>query len=527
MVRWPAEDGEEPADALAAAAVHLVGHGRRADLAGTEALGGQLLARHQPDGEWRGRPGRRPPAPARVTTSRSSERGYTWPTLVSTASNPRCSAMRRSSRSRRSASPSSRSSMVLLGADRALDPPQRVAGEQVVDPVQRLEELLAGVGEALAEGGGLRRDVVGAAGHHQVGVLGGPLGQTGEGGEHPAPHQHQRPAHLELLDVLGEVAGGHPLVDLLVAGEGRELVDAGLHVVTCDTFPGLDRLQVDLVDHLPVRLDGLVGHRDAEIALGLAGRPATAPAPAPPCARATTAGPCRHWRNGRRARWARWSGASILLGRGSGSPVGGVRGPDPDHCKGKAQARRRRREGWRSSASAAPPLPRHGPPRHRPPPQPARRALRAAPVRGGGRPVPAVREHLLRSVPRLLLRREAAAVLHPLRARRPRASARTRGTGRPCPKKELRRRQKAEARIAEEAEARAATTTAQIDWSLPINGTDPDADPDFPRFEDDGSGRADDPPRRLRPRPRRSPRVGCSAARRTRPSRSELPLTRR
>jgi hypothetical protein len=55
------------------------------------------------------------------------------------------------------------------------------------------------------------------------------------------------------------------------------------------------------------------------------------------------------------------------------------------------------------------------------------------------------------------------------------------------PKKELRRRQKAEARVAEEAEARSAqaATTAQIDWSLPINGTDPNADPDFPRFEDD------------------------------------------
>ena len=56
------------------------------------------------------------------------------------------------------------------------------------------------------------------------------------------------------------------------------------------------------------------------------------------------------------------------------------------------------------------------------------------------------------------------------------------------PKKELRRRQKAEARIAEEAEARAASPSAKIDWSLPINGTDPNTDPDFPRFDDDGSG---------------------------------------
>ncbi len=59
------------------------------------------------------------------------------------------------------------------------------------------------------------------------------------------------------------------------------------------------------------------------------------------------------------------------------------------------------------------------------------------------------------------------------------------------PKKELRRRQKAEARIAEEAEAQARTanTGTQIDWSLPINGTDPNSDPDFPRFEDDDRSR--------------------------------------
>lgn len=55
------------------------------------------------------------------------------------------------------------------------------------------------------------------------------------------------------------------------------------------------------------------------------------------------------------------------------------------------------------------------------------------------------------------------------------------------PKKELKRRQKAEARIAEEAEVRAGATTAQIDWSLPIiEGTGGQADSPFPTFDDDG-----------------------------------------
>jgi hypothetical protein len=64
-------------------------------------------------------------------------------------------------------------------------------------------------------------------------------------------------------------------------------------------------------------------------------------------------------------------------------------------------------------------------------------------------------------------------------------------------KKELRRRQRAEARIAEEAEVRSESATTQIDWSLPINGTDPNSDPDFPHFEDDGS----DAPRPKAPTP--------------------------
>ena len=135
--------------------------------------------------------------------------------------------------------------------------------------MEGLQQLLAGVGEPLAEGGGLGGHVVAAAGHDQVGVLGGQLGQAGQRRHHPAPHQDQRGADLELLDVLGEVPGGHALVDVLVAGEGGELLDAGLHVVAGDPLAGLDRLEVDLVDHLLVGLDGLRRHVDPELALGL------------------------------------------------------------------------------------------------------------------------------------------------------------------------------------------------------------------------------------------------------------------
>ena len=41
------EDLAEAVDALATAAVHLVGHRRRADLTGLETFGGQLVAGHE------------------------------------------------------------------------------------------------------------------------------------------------------------------------------------------------------------------------------------------------------------------------------------------------------------------------------------------------------------------------------------------------------------------------------------------------------------------------------------------------
>jgi hypothetical protein len=61
------------------------------------------------------------------------------------------------------------------------------------------------------------------------------------------------------------------------------------------------------------------------------------------------------------------------------------------------------------------------------------------------------------------------------------------------PKKEIRRRQKEDARIAREQAIREEPTPTPIDWSLPINGTDPNEDPDFPSFED--------PPQVGRPQP--------------------------
>ena len=156
---------------------------------------------------------------------------------------------------------------VLLGADRTLQPPERVARHQLLEAGDGHQQLLAEVGEPLAERRGLRGDVVAPPHDHGLGVLGGEPCQCDEHRDRPVAHELEPGAHLQLLDVLGEVPGRHALVGVLVAGERRELLDAGLHVVTGDALTGIDGGQVDLVDHSLVR-----GHRigrdvDAEVGL--------------------------------------------------------------------------------------------------------------------------------------------------------------------------------------------------------------------------------------------------------------------
>ncbi len=107
-----------------------------------------------------------------------------------------------------------------------------------------------------------------AARHHEVAVLRRPLGQPGDDRDAVGVDVLERAPDLQLLDVLGEVAAGHALVHVLVAGQGVELLDAGLHVVAGDPLPLGDRGQVDLVEHPLVVGDHTVGYVDAQFRLG-------------------------------------------------------------------------------------------------------------------------------------------------------------------------------------------------------------------------------------------------------------------
>ena len=91
-------------------------------------------------------------------------------------------------------------------------------------------------------------------------------------------------------------------MDVLVAGERAELLDAGLDVVAGDPLAGGDRVEVDLVDDGGVVVDDAVRNVDAQVALRLAAPRATAAARGRPCARATRAGPSARRRSGRPGR---------------------------------------------------------------------------------------------------------------------------------------------------------------------------------------------------------------------------------
>ena len=98
-------------------------------------------------------------------------------------------------------------------------------------------------------------------------MLGGDPRHADERGDRPTPQQHHRLAQLHLLDVLGEVARRHALVDVFKSGEGAELLDSGFYVVAGDGFAFGDRRQIDVIQHRFVGLDGIGGDIHAEVSL--------------------------------------------------------------------------------------------------------------------------------------------------------------------------------------------------------------------------------------------------------------------
>ena len=124
-----------------------------------------------------------------------------------------------------------------------------------------------GVGKSLAEGGRLSGDIVGPRHHHLASVLLSKRGEASEERNETVVDHAKRTTHLELLDVLGEVARGHTSVDVLMACERAELIDPSFDIVTGDGLASGDRVEIDLLTHRFVGGNRVVGNVDAERAL--------------------------------------------------------------------------------------------------------------------------------------------------------------------------------------------------------------------------------------------------------------------
>ena len=262
------EDHVKAVDALAGARVHFVGHGAGAGLAGGETLAGGLVPGHQPQRFAKRR------RAGREVHQRRHHPEIQRPRIDLADVFPH----RRQPEVRHHAAfqlrnlsrvSTEQGKLVHLGAHRAFQAAPGVAREHGLQRGQAVAQFIAKHRHALAQGGRLGRHVVGAGGHHQVRPLLRALA-------HPAQRRHgfvadqvQRPPRLKLLDVLGEVARGEPLVNQFMAGQRVELLDARLHVVAGDAFPGHDRGEVHLILHALVGGDGGGGKVEAQFALGL------------------------------------------------------------------------------------------------------------------------------------------------------------------------------------------------------------------------------------------------------------------
>src|SRR5690606_13621509 len=123
-------------------------------------------------------------------------------------------------------------------------------------------------GETLPDCGHLGGNVVGPPGDGNRRVASGQVGHPNDRRHGPGQDHFEGASNLELFHVLGEIAGGHPEVDALVAGQMVELLQSRLHVVTQHSLAVGDRSQVHLIHHRPIGLHDLIGYVETEAALG-------------------------------------------------------------------------------------------------------------------------------------------------------------------------------------------------------------------------------------------------------------------
>ena len=159
--------------------------------------------------------------------------------------------------------------LVQLGAHGALETAHAVALHHAHPGPGPVHNLLAEHRHALAHGRGLGGHIVRAGSKDHIAPAVGAL-------SHAVQHRHRLVADdvhgapdLQLLHILRQVAAGHALVDVLMAGQVAELLDAGLHIVAGHTLAGVDALHIHLPLHALIGINRLLRNIQPQVLLGL------------------------------------------------------------------------------------------------------------------------------------------------------------------------------------------------------------------------------------------------------------------
>lgn len=260
------EDGVEAIDALAGAGVHLVWHGAGASLSGGEALASGFVSGHEAEGFTK-RAGRGGEIGEGAHGGEIEAARVDLTDVDVEIGNAEVGDDTLFELGNFGSVAIEEGNGVHLGADGALEAADLVVGDEVFERDIGSIEFFAEHRDALAKGGGLGGDVVGAGGDDEVFPLFGAFADSGEGGDGLVTDNEKGAEDLKLFDILGEVAGGHALVDLLVAGEVVKLFNAGFDVMSRDALALGNGGEVDLVDDLFV--SGNCAGRDFEAEVGL------------------------------------------------------------------------------------------------------------------------------------------------------------------------------------------------------------------------------------------------------------------
>ena len=159
--------------------------------------------------------------------------------------------------------------LVQLGTHSTLETTHAVALHHAHPGPGPVHNLLAEHSHALAHGGGLSSHIVRAGSKHHIAPAVGALGHAVEHGHSLVADDVHGAPDLQLLHVFRQVAAGHTLVNMLVAGQVAELLDTGLHVVAGHTLAGVDAVHIHLTLHALVGVNSLLRNIQPQVLLGL------------------------------------------------------------------------------------------------------------------------------------------------------------------------------------------------------------------------------------------------------------------